>query len=161
MFLYFRYCFYVSLLLRKRKWYKLEFPQKTVLITIVISIPNKGETDIFLFSHFFFGAWEKFYEGFPVVMKIFEAPQKSVKTNFVIFYFNYFRMLRAGRVNKVFSPGTFISKKMVTNMKLAFINIPFRHNLAFKNYRVVTCILHFVCFYGWSSLNMSVSGDHM
>ena len=39
-------------------------------------------------------------------------------------------MLGTGRVNKVFSPRIFISKKMVTDMKLAFINARFRHNLA-------------------------------
>ena len=39
-------------------------------------------------------------------------------------------MLGTGRVNKDFSPGIFISKKMVANMKLAFANVPFRHNSA-------------------------------
>ena len=39
-------------------------------------------------------------------------------------------MFGTGRVNKVFSPGIFIDvlKKMVTNMKLAFTYVPFRHN---------------------------------
>ena len=32
-------------------------------------------------------------------------------------------MLGTRRVNKVFSPGIFIFKKMVTNMKLAFTNV--------------------------------------
>ena len=44
---------------------------------------------------------------------------------------NYFRMLGTGRVNKVFSPRIFISKKMVTNMKLAFANVSFKHNSAY------------------------------
>ena len=39
-------------------------------------------------------------------------------------------MLWTGRANKVFSPRIFISKKMVTNTKLALINIPFGHNSA-------------------------------
>ena len=39
-------------------------------------------------------------------------------------------MFWTGRVNKVFSPRISISKKMVTNMKLAFSNVPFRHNPA-------------------------------
>ena len=39
-------------------------------------------------------------------------------------------MLGTGRVNKVFSPGIFINiVNIVTNMKLAFTNVPFRHNL--------------------------------
>ena len=43
---------------------------------------------------------------------------------------NYFRMLGTGRVNKVFSPRIFIKhlKKNGKNMKLAFTNVPFRHN---------------------------------
>ena len=40
-------------------------------------------------------------------------------------------MLGTGRVNKVFSPRIFISKKMVTNMKLAFANVSFKHNSAY------------------------------
>ena len=32
-------------------------------------------------------------------------------------------MLVTGRVNKVFSPRIFISKKMITNMKLALTNV--------------------------------------
>ena len=39
-------------------------------------------------------------------------------------------MLGTRRVSKAFSPRIFISKKMVTNMKLAFTNVPFRHTLA-------------------------------
>ena len=39
-------------------------------------------------------------------------------------------MLGTGGVNKVFSPAIFISKKMVTNMKLALTNMPLRHNSA-------------------------------
>ena len=40
-------------------------------------------------------------------------------------------MFGTGRVKKVFSPRIFtISKEMVTNMKLAFTNVPFRHNSA-------------------------------
>ena len=38
-------------------------------------------------------------------------------------------MLGTGRVNnKDLSPGIFISKKIAANMKLAFTNVPFRHN---------------------------------
>ena len=34
-----------------------DYDKKTVLITIVITVPNKEENNvIFLFSHFFFGA---------------------------------------------------------------------------------------------------------
>ena len=36
---------------------------------------------------------------------------------------NYFRMFGMGRVNKVFSPRIFISKKIVINIKLAFANV--------------------------------------
>ena len=39
-------------------------------------------------------------------------------------------MLWARQVNKVFSPRVFISKKMVTNLKLDFRNVPFRQNPA-------------------------------
>ena len=39
-------------------------------------------------------------------------------------------MLGTGRVNKVFSPRIFISKKMVINKKLAFTNARFKHNSA-------------------------------
>ena len=60
----------------------------------------------------------------------FEAPQISVKTKIYIFYFNYFKMRGTGRVNNFFSDGIFKSKKMVTNMKLATTNVPFRHNSA-------------------------------
>ena len=49
----------------------------------------------------------------------------------IYFYFNYFRMLATGRVNKVFYPRIFISKEMIINMKRAFINVPLRHNSAF------------------------------
>ena len=41
---------------------------------------------------------------------------------------NYFRMLVKGRVNKVCSPRIFISKTMVTNVKLAFTSVPLTHN---------------------------------
>ena len=45
-------------------------------------------------------------------------------------------MLGAGQVNKVFFPGFFFKKvkkkkkKVVTNMKLAFSDVPFRDNSA-------------------------------
>ena len=40
-------------------------------------------------------------------------------------------MLGTGRVNQDFSPGILLNiKKMVTNMKLAFTDVSFRHNLA-------------------------------
>ena len=42
----------------------------------------------------------------------------------------YFRMLGTGRVNKTFSYGIFISKKMVTNMELDLTNVPFGYNSA-------------------------------
>ena len=35
-------------------------------------------------------------------------------------------MLGTGRVNKVFSPRDFISKKMIRNMQLAFTNVPYK-----------------------------------
>ena len=42
---------------------------------------------------------------------------------------NYFVMLWTGQINKVFFPRIFkISLKKVTNMKLAFIKVPLRHN---------------------------------
>ena len=82
---------------------------------------NKGENVInSLFSHFFLVPQKKW--------NISEAPQKkSENKNYVIFHFNYFRMLGTGWVNKVFSPRIFINifKKMVTNMKFAFINVHF------------------------------------
>ena len=37
-------------------------------------------------------------------------------------------MLQTERVNKVFSPGIFTSKQMVTNMKFVLTNVPFRHD---------------------------------
>ena len=40
-------------------------------------------------------------------------------------------MLGTGMVNKDSPPGSFISRKMVENMKLAFRNVPFRHNSAY------------------------------
>ena len=40
-------------------------------------------------------------------------------------------MLGAGKITKDFSRGIFISKKMVANMKLAFTNVPSRHNSAY------------------------------
>ena len=40
-------------------------------------------------------------------------------------------MLGTGRVSKDSPPGSFISKKMVENMKLAFRKVPFRHNSAY------------------------------
>ena len=44
---------------------------------------------------------------------------------------NYFRMLRIGRLNKKFSPRTFINiSKNVTKIKLLFTNMPFRHDSA-------------------------------
>ena len=59
-------------------------------------------------------------------------------------------MLGAGRFNKGFTPKIFISKKIVTNMKLAYTNVPFRHNpacviqkwLRFK--RVITVRLAYI-----------------
>ena len=63
-------------------------------------------------------------------------------------FINYVRMLGTGRVNKVFSPGIFINiVNIVTNMKLAFTNVPFRHNLTcaiqklLRLKRVITDIL--------------------
>ena len=35
-------------------------------------------------------------------------------------------MLGTGRVNKVFCPRDFISKKMIRNMQLAFTNVPYK-----------------------------------
>ena len=40
-------------------------------------------------------------------------------------------MLGTGKVNKDSPPGSFISKKMVENMKLDFRNVSFRHNSAY------------------------------
>ena len=37
-------------------------------------------------------------------------------------------MLRTGKVDKIFPPGIFISKKIVTNVKLSFTNVPVRKN---------------------------------
>ena len=57
-----------------------------------------------------------------------KVSQRSVKIKIhVIFNFNYFRMFGTRKVNEVFSPRIFISKKIVTNMKLAFTNVPFRY----------------------------------
>ena len=58
----------------------------------------------------------RFYEN------LFEAPQRCKKKVYVNFYFNYFRMLRTGRVNKVFSPEIFIniSKNSNKHEKLLF-----------------------------------------
>ena len=60
-----------------------------------------------------------------------ESPQSSVKIKIMSFFIsiNYFMLLWTGWV-KVFSPMIFISKKIVTNMKFAFTNVLFRHNLA-------------------------------
>ena len=48
------------------------------------------------------------------------------KKEYVIFCFSYFIHAWEERVDKDFSPGIFMSKKMVANIKLAFTNVPFR-----------------------------------
>ena len=60
-------------------------------------------------------------------------------------------MLGGGKITKDFSRGIFISKKMVANMKLAFTNVPSRHNSAYiiqKQFKfkrvVITFILAFI-----------------
>ena len=63
----------------------------------------------------------------------FEVPQRSMKVKIMSFFIsiNYFMMLWTGRVNKAFSPTIFINiSNMVTNMKFAFTNVPFKHNSA-------------------------------
>ena len=67
---------------------------------------------------------KSFTKVFQSSQNFFEAPQKSVKTNFVIFI-SIILGCSGQEGLKVFSPGIFISKKMVTNMKLAFTNMHF------------------------------------
>ena len=77
-----------------------------------------------LFFHTFFGASKTW--------NLSEIPQRSVEIKIDIFIsINYFRMLGTGQVNKVFTSRIFINiKNMVTNMKLSFKNVRFRHNSA-------------------------------
>ena len=68
-----------------------------------------------IYFHTFFGVSKKFYKTFLTHHKEIGKIKKN------IFYLNYYRMLVTWRVsvNKVFSSGIFISKKMVPNMKHA------------------------------------------
>ena len=78
----------------------------------------------FLFSH---------SVSVPQKDETFEVPQRSMKVKIMSFFIsiNCFMMLWTGRVNKAFSPTIFINiSKMLTNMKLAFTNVPFKHNSA-------------------------------
>ena len=64
------------------------------------------------------------------------------KTEYVVLISVILSVLGTGRVNKDFSPGIFISKKMVANIKLAFANVPFRHN----SYHIAYVIQEWVKF---------------
>ena len=55
--------------------------------------------------------------------------KKCEKKEYTIFYFSFLSMPGTERVAKDVSPGIFISKKMVA--KVAFTNVPFRHDLVY------------------------------
>ena len=57
--------------------------------------------------------------------------KKCEKKEYTIFYFSFLSMPGTEKVTKDVSPGIFISNKMVANMKLAFTNVPFRHDLVY------------------------------
>ena len=77
---------------------------------------------------------------FYVVLSPFEAPQRSMKMK----SFHYlFQLLilgylgEEGLIKFFLLAFSYISKKMVTNMKLAFTNVPYRHTFSLRYSKVV------------------------
>ena len=67
----------------------------------------------------------------------------------------YFRMLGTGRVNNVFSPKIFVSKKMITNMKLQPSKLGLRSRGNLQLLRQIA-VVHFCCL---KNLNKYMCSD--
>ena len=118
LFLYIRLCFYVSHFLCIRflmycygngNGVSREFNKNAILNPRSQSWII-GKSDIKFFSHFFLVPQKGYVETVWSSEKLLEVQQRRNKIKiYVIFHFNYFKMLGIEKVNKVFCPGIFIN----------------------------------------------------
>ena len=122
MFLYFSFCFYVPLLLRNKNG---GISTKNSLNDHCHHNPKKGgKWHIFIFSLLFWCLRKVLWRPFSR-HKTFLRHHKKVWKQTLSFFISIILGCSGQEGLKVFLPGIFISKKMVTNVKLAFTNMPF------------------------------------